>query len=318
MSNSRKGHGARALAICANLAILCGAAAAAGEPATIRHLSLGNSGTEVEIQSSQPVKPQIQLITGPDRLVVDFPNALPGDDLHGITTGRGDLKSVRVGLFAKNPPVTRVVLDLKGPQTYQLFPSGNTLLVKLGSGALGSGTMGSGKTKPAVTKPVVQPAPVSTPQASALPAPPPAKPEPKVEVRYENGRMSIWANRATLAEVLFEVHRKTGADVPIPAGAQQEIVVTSIGPAPVREVLASLLNGSQFNFIVVGYDGEPGKLKSLILTPRGQGGALQPMITYTQPAVAQSEPPDADPAGPSDPQPENQPAQQQKDEAPPQ
>lgn len=306
MSNSRKGHGAGALAVCANLAILCGAAAAAGEPATIRHLSLGNSGNEVEIQCSQPVKPQIQLITGPDRLVVDFPNALPGDDLHGITTGRGDVKSVRVGLFAKNPPVTRVVLDLKGPQTYQLFPSGNTLLVRLGSGALGSNMM----------RPVVQP--VSAPQASAMPAPPPAKPEPKVEVRYENGRMSIWANRATLAEVLFEVHRKTGADVPIPAGAQQELVVTSIGPAPVREVLASLLNGSQFNFIVVGYDGEPGKLKSLILTPRGQGGGSQPMITYTQPAVAQSAPPDADPAGPSDPQPENQPAQQQKDEAPPQ
>jgi len=308
MSGSRTGWGIRTLATCASLAILFAVSAAASEPATIRHLSLGNSGTEVEIQASQPVKPQIQLITGPDRLVVDFPNALPSDDLRGIAAGRGDVKSVRVGLFAKNPPVTRVVLDLKGPQTYQLFPSGNTLLVRLGSGTLGSGK----------TKPVVQPD--SAPQASAMPAPPPAKPEPKVEVRYENGRMSIWANRATLAEVLFEVHRKTGADVPIPAGAQQEIVVASIGPAPVREVLASLLNGSQFNFIVVGYDGEPGKLKSLILTPRGQG-ASQPMITYTQPAVAQSAPPEPDPAQDSN-QPETPSQQQQppqtKDEAPPQ
>ena len=309
--NICKGHRARGLAISASLAILVGVSAAANGPATIRRVSLGTTGTAVEIQSSQPVKPQVQLITGPDRLVVDFPNSIPSDDLRGVTANRGDLKSVRVGLFAKNPPVTRVVLDLKGPQAYQLIPSGNTLVVKLGSGAPGSAA-----TSPAKTKTVVEV--VSMPQP-ATPPPPPAPPEPKVEVRYESGRMSIWANRATLAEVLDEIHRKTGADVPIPPGAQQELVVASIGPAPVREALSSLLNGSQFNFIVVGYDGDPGKLKSLILTPHGQS-TPQPTITYTQPAVAQSTPdPEPDQEGPSNPQPDNQPGQQQtKDDAPPQ
>jgi type II secretory pathway component GspD/PulD (secretin) len=158
------------------------------------------------------------------------------------------------------------------------------------------------------------------PQASApVPPPPPAKVEPKVEVHYENGRMSIWANRASLADVLNEVHHKTGAEVLIPAGAEQEQVVTSIGPAPLREVLASLLNGSRFNFIVVGYDGDPGRLKSLILTPRGQSGS-QPMITYTQPAVAQSSPPrpEADSApDPDQPDTAQPPPQQTKDDAPP-
>jgi hypothetical protein len=44
------------------------------------------------------------------------------------------------------------------------------------------------------------------------------------------------------------------------------------------------------------------------------------MITYTQPAVAQSEPPDADPAEGNQPEmpPEQPPQQQTKDEAPPQ
>ena len=307
----------RMLATCAVLVILFAAPAAAGEPATIHRVALGASGTEIEIKASQPVKPQIQLITGPDRLVVDFPNALPGDDLRGVKSSLGNVKGVRVGLFAKNPPVTRVVLDLKGPQTYQLIPSGNTVLVKLGSSASSSKAVNSGAASSGNIKTAVEV--VSMPQA-AMPSLPPAPPEPKVEVRYENGRMSIWANRASLADVLNEVHRKTGADVPIPAGAQQELVVTSIGPAPVREVLAALLNGSQFNFIVVGYDGDPGRLKSLILIPRGQG-APQPMITYTQPAVAQSAPTpdsDAEQSGPSDPQPDNQPPQQQtKDDSPP-
>jgi AMIN domain-containing protein len=312
--NICKGHRARALAICSVLGSLVGVSMAANGPATIRRVSLGTTGIEVEIQSSQPVKPQVQLITGPDRLVVDFPNSIPSNDLRGVTANRGDLKSVRVGLFAKNPPVTRVVLDLKGPQTYQLIPSGNTLVVKLGSSAASPAAMTPGKNKTVVEV-------VSMPQPATPPSPP-APPEPKVEVRYESGRMSIWANRATLAEVLDEIHRKTGADVPIPPGAQQELVVTSIGPAPVREALASLLNGSQFNFIVVGYDGDPGRLKSLILTPHGQS-TPQPMITYTQPAVAQSAPPpdpEPDQEGPSNPQPDNQPGQQQqtKDDAPPQ
>ena len=312
MGHSCNGHSLRALAIGASVLMLFVASAAAGEPTTIRQVSLGKGGTEVEIQASQPVTPQVQLITGPDRLVVDFPNAIPADDLRGITGGHGDLKGVRVGLFARNPPVTRVVLDLKGPQTYQLAPSGNKVVVKLGTGASTPAATSSSKTKTVVEV-------VSMPQATA-PVPPPAKVEPKVEVHYENGRMSIWANRASLADVLNEVHHKTGAEVLIPPGAEQELVVTSIGPAPIREVLASLLNGSRFNFIVVGYDGDPGRLKSLILTPRGQSGS-QPMITYTQPAVAQTSPavppPEAEQADPDQPDAPQPPPQQTKDDAPP-
>ena len=180
---------------------------------------------------------------------------------------------MRVGLFAKNPPVTRVVLDLKGPQTYQFSAFRQQ----------GRGQAGGRSSRAQVHLPPSRQIPARRRRCwklsrcrcahAPIPPAPPAKVEPKVEVHYENGRMSIWANRASLADVLNEVHRKTGADVLIPAGAEQEQVVTSIGPAPLRDVLASLLNGSRFNFIVVGYDGDPGRLKSLILTPRGQSGS---------------------------------------------
>lgn len=313
MTRCQISRGVRALLACASLALWCAPLrATAADVATIRHVAvLGGNQFELEISSTEPVHPQAQLISGPDRLVLDFAGTVPASDLRNLTVNRGEVKSVRVGLFAADPPVTRVVVDLKQALTYQLFPSGNSVIVKLGTGAALKTLAGQQVSPAAKLMPV-----------SLQPAKPEVKvPEVKVEVRYENGWLSIWANRATLAEVLFEVHRNTGADVPIPAGAEQDLVVTSLGPAPAREVLSSLLNGSRFNFIVVGADGDPNQLKALILTPRGQS-AGQPMITYTQPAVAQSgAPPEPEAQTTQEDQSEAQPQPQQpqtKDQAPPQ
>src|SRR5207245_10786489 len=103
----------------------------------------------------------------------------------------------------------------------------------------------------------------------------PSKPVTNVEVEFRNGELTISADKATLAEVLYEVHRQTGADIPIPSGAEREQVVGSFGPAPAREVMASLLNGSRFNFILVASDQDPSQLRSVVLTPRGDA-APQP------------------------------------------
>jgi hypothetical protein len=73
-----------------------------------------------------------------------------------------------------------------------------------------------------------------------------------VTVSFVNGLLSIHAEKATLAQVLFEVQRQTRADIAIPAGAEQEEVAADLGPAPARDVLAALLNGSHYNFIFVG------------------------------------------------------------------
>jgi hypothetical protein len=84
--------------------------------------------------------------------------------------------------------------------------------------------------------------------------------------------MSIRAQGATLAEVLYEIHRRTGADIAIPAGAEQERVVVNIPSAPGRDVIASLLNGSRFNYIVLGTDNDPGGFRNLLLSVK-EGGA---------------------------------------------
>jgi AMIN domain len=249
-----------------SLPLACALWAAAQAPATIRSVSVLGAGSnpEVEILGTAPLSPTALVITGPDRLVIDFPNAVPGAHLRTIEVNRGELKAVRVGRFSDQPPVTRVVLDLKGPQPYQLFPSGKSVIVKLHSAA-------------------------NPPTAAAM-APAPAapvvveKPAPKVEVDFKNGELKIWANRATLAEVLNEVHRRTGAELSMPPGAGQDPIVANLGPAPARDVLASLLNGSKFNFVMVSSDRDPSQLRGIFLTLRGSG----PDTSISYPAVTAS------------------------------
>ncbi len=300
---------------------LCAAASSvraqdsAGVP-TIRRISvLAGKTLELEIAASGPVKPRAQIIQGPDRLILDFPGAIPAKSLHNLDINRGDVKDARVGLFSSNPPVTRIVLDLKSAQPYELFPSGNTVVVKFGSNGSDSASVNRSAPHPAAdadaapeTIVSIERSPIPTgsadnrivgkhvqpiEQAHAT-APAAAVPgqSPRMEVLFENGLLSIRSNRASLSEVLSEVHRQTGAEIAIPQGAQSEQVFTSLGPGAPKEVLASLLNGSHFNFIVIGSERDPGGIRRVVLTPK-EGGAPEAVVYpcgSAQPAMAQAAP----------------------------
>src|SRR5208282_3337047 len=98
-----------------------------------------DAAMEVEIQTSgSPVAPDTQVMTGPDRIVVDFPGALPAAELRALTVNRGVLKGVRTGLFFNNPPITRIVLDLEEPQSYQISTTQSAVVVRLGPARLNS------------------------------------------------------------------------------------------------------------------------------------------------------------------------------------
>jgi hypothetical protein len=213
---------------------------------------------EVEIQTSQRLEPQVQVLTGPDRIVVDFPGAIPGPALHAVTVSSGLVKDVRTGLFETKPPVTRVVFDLKTPQGYRLFPSTKTVIVKVG----GTPNVAS------ATPPANAPQPAAQPVAAPAAPPPP----PPVTVGFNNGMLSVNAERASLAEVLYQIHVQTGAEIAVPSGAEQEKVIATLGPAPARDVLTQLLDGSPYNFIILGTNQDPNALDRVILSPRASGG----------------------------------------------
>ncbi len=302
--------------------------------ATVEHVLVrGNADAmEVEIQTSGVVAPNTQAISGPDRIVVDFPGALPSAELRALTVNRGALKAVRSGLFFKNPPITRIVLDLEKAQPYRISSTQNAVVVKLGGASAAQKQVAStpsvggaqlretalvsnpsvSPTRLAMTNAVANvPLPTnsaSMPSKSAArisgaavnaaaapskvashggvaiaaanvpaltqgsvdaPAAVAAEPaKPAVNVSYENGMLSIHSYRATLSQVLFEVHLKTQAEVGIPAGAEREEVIVDLGPGPARDVLGALLNGSPYNFIFVGNELT---LERVILTRRDTG-----------------------------------------------
>ena len=101
--------------------------------ASVRRVQVLGSkdAVEIEIEASDRLVPQTRVLTAPDRLVVDFPNAVPGNQLRSQSVNRGQVTSVRAGLFQSNPPVTRVVIDLKTAQSYQVFPYGRTVIIKV-------------------------------------------------------------------------------------------------------------------------------------------------------------------------------------------
>jgi hypothetical protein len=240
-------------------------------PSVRRVQVLGNRNpVEIEIEASDRLVPSTQVLTGPDRLVVDFPNAVPAAQLRNQTLDRGEVKSVRVGLFTAKPPVTRVVIDLSGPQAYQVFPSGRTVIIRVGSA--GPQTLGFNPSSSSGPRLVNSNYPVQSVQIAAPAAPPP------LVVSFKAGKLTINSNKASLSEVLFAVHQRTGADIAIPAGAEQEKVVAQIGPGSAPEVLSQLLTGTRFNFLILSTENDPGTLDRVILSARPDGpGPAQPL-----------------------------------------
>jgi hypothetical protein len=227
-------------------------------------------GVEIEIEASDRLVPQTQILTGPDRLVVDFPNAVPGAGLRNQSVDRGEVKDVRIGLFQSNPPVTRLVVDLKTPQSYQIFPYGRTVIIKVSGGVQQAA-------EPVDDFPPTRPGLVNTSfTAHPFVLQTDGSGKPSLDVSFQDGLLSIRAYKASLSEVLFAVHQRTGAEVAISAGAEQEQVVADIGPAPAPEVLARLLNGSKFNFLILSSASDPRMLDRVILSPRADGAVTAP------------------------------------------
>lgn len=228
---------------------------------------------EIEVQASDRIVPETRVLTGPDRLVVDFPNAVPSSQLRSQSVDRGEVKDLRIGLFQSKPPITRVVLDLKTAQSYQVFPYGRTVIIKVtGGGADVSVGAVNYPSQPAARPSLV----TANYTTSAEPIAVAAVPEPPLDVTYRNGLLGIRANKATLSEVLYAVQQRTGAEVSIAAGAEQEKVVADLAPGPAPEILARLLNGSKFNFLILSAVDDPRKLDRVILSVRPDG-ALMPL-----------------------------------------
>jgi hypothetical protein len=87
------------------------------------------------------------------------------------------------------------------------------------------------------------------------------------QVSYQDGLLTIVAPNSTLGDILRSVRKHTSADIEIPATANER-VVTRLGPGPAREVVAELLNGSRFNYILLGSPADASVLVRVVLVAK--------------------------------------------------
>ena len=89
--------------------------------------------------------------------------------------------------------------------------------------------------------------------------------------------------------MLKEVREQTGAELDIPPNANER-VVADLGPGRARDVLAQLLNGTHFNYVMVGSTTDPTAIQSIVLTPRSGGPDGPNALAANRPGVPQRYP----------------------------
>ncbi len=92
------------------------------------------------------------------------------------------------------------------------------------------------------------------------------------QVSYQNGKLTIVAANSTLGDILRAVKKQTGAEIEIPAANDR--VVTHLGPGTAREVMADLLNGSRFNYVLLGSAQDSNLLTRVVLVAKTGDAAL--------------------------------------------
>lgn len=147
------------------------------------------------------------------------------------------------------------------------------------------------------------------------------------QVSYQNGQLTIVAPNSTLGDILQAVRKQIGAEIEIPEATDR--VVTHLGPGTPGEVIAKLLNGSRFNYVLLSSSEDSSRLTRVVLVARmspgnverntsmQQAGAMQlrNMAPTPQPApYATDESNDPEFSGPNPPG--QQPATMPENEAP--
>jgi hypothetical protein len=115
------------------------------------------------------------------------------------------------------------------------------------------------------------------------------------QVSYRDGQLTIVAPNSTLGDILRAVRKTTSADIEIPPTASER-VVTHLGPGPARDIVAELLNGSKFNYVLLGSPSNSGQLTRVVLVAKSGGDNPAPGGPQAEPNQANMAPPPSDAA----------------------
>ena len=223
-------------------------------PATIRNVRVqrGQGTLDVIIEGPNSARPF--LLKNPDRLVLDFDNAVLRPSVRNIPVHGRDVLQVRVGRFQAEPPMTRIVIDLSGPRDFDVVSAAELVIVHVKSEhaetlstplkpapapALASAPSPAPDTALAsalASAPAPAPAldPVPTPVPAPIPAPVPA-PVPAPAPAPALASVSAPAPASIPAPVPVAIPAAVPAAAPaaVPAPAPAPALASVSAPAPI-------------------------------------------------------------------------------------
>jgi hypothetical protein len=119
-------------------------------------------------------------------------------------------------------------------------------------------------------------------------------------VVWDSHGLRIVASNSSLAQILKDVTTKTGAT--LEGMGKDERIFGAYGPGPARDVLSQLLDGSGYNVLMIGDQGQ-GTPRRIVLSARPTGPAPP-----SGPSTSNNEETDIEPQPQPEPQPVPQPA----------
>jgi hypothetical protein len=115
----------------------------------------------------------------------------------------------------------------------------------------------------------------------------PGAPPPVAQVT--GGELTIHANGQDFATVLDAVRSATGITVEMPAENQPEPVFMTLGPVSTRDALMALLEGTKYNYVIVGSQENSQLVKRVILSERTSQASM-PLVASNRDASAAPQP----------------------------
>ena len=89
------------------------------------------AGLAIEITLSAPFVPEGTSLSNPDRLVFDFPGFRLQSENRHIDVSNGPVRNIRTAQFQQDPPIARIVLDLKEPARFNVKTAGNKVVIEI-------------------------------------------------------------------------------------------------------------------------------------------------------------------------------------------
>jgi len=142
----------------------------------------------------------------------------------------------------------------------------------------------TGKSKPPAAKQAPAAEPQPTPAQPVVPLRPSQMPSVPPRVSYQQGQLTVIAENSTLGDIFGAIRNATGIKIETQGGPSGDRVAAKIGPAPAKEVLLSLLQGSRYDYVMLGSVTDPEQVERVILTPK-TAGATQTASVPAQPQM---------------------------------